>query len=217
MIDYNLDRLLMLSRKGHTLISPAPGLTFNILSVMSRSHFFSHNPFLPIRSWFIGTPLYTTRLHPFIHDPFTLIRLWSVYSFWSRHVCTFLSQSICNLPVTTICTLWSRPVCNFSVTIHSQPLGHDPFATSRSRPFAIFQTWPFAPLSIITHLHAFGHNPFVPFLSWSRSIRILSVRINFTSFRSGTVRTLSFMAVHSLSITIILYIFGHNTFTPFQS
>ena len=71
MIYSNLDRLFMLSRKGHTLISPAPWLTFNILSAMSRSHFFSHNLLLPLRSWFIGTPLDTIRLHPFIHDPFT--------------------------------------------------------------------------------------------------------------------------------------------------
>ena len=157
MIYSNLDRLFMLSRKCHTFISPARWLTFNILSVMSRSHFFSHDPFLSLRSWFIGTPFDTTRLHPFIHDPFTFFQLRFVHTYTvtirllllvTTRLQFFLSQPIWNLSVTTICTHWSRPVSNFSVTIHSQPSGHDHLQSFKH-----------------DHLHHFDHNPFARFRS----------------------------------------------------
>ena len=148
-------------------------------------HTYGYDSYAPFQSRPIHTLSVTNRSHPFGYDPITPI-------FGHEPFTLFRSQPIRNFLITTICTLWSWHVCNFSVTIHSQPFGHD-------------------------HLHPFSHNPFAPFWSRSRSFPTLSVKINFTSFRSRSIRTLLFKIIGSLSVTAVLYIFGQNTFTSFRS
>ena len=154
---------------------------------MSRSHFFSHDPFLPLRPWFIGTLLDTTRLHSSVtsHDTFALFCHSSFAIFRSRPFAPFGHDPIA--------TFRSRSNRNLSVTIQSQPFGHD-------------------------HLHPFGQNQFAPFWSWSRSVSTLSVNINFTSFGQDPFTLFRLWSlIGSLSVTTVLYIFGQNTFTSFQS
>ena len=190
----------MLARKDHTLISPTSWVTFIILLVMFRSHIFNKDPFLHLLSWSIDsdTPLVTTRSHPFSQDPFTL--------FWWQIVHTLL-VTIRSHP------FWSWPVYTFLVTTHSQPFDHNhlhPLVTTCLQFFSLatFRSRSFAP---------FRSKPICTLWSQSRSVPTFSVKINFTSFWSISIRTLSFMIIGIFSVTTVLYIFGQNTFTFFQS
>ena len=165
MIYSNLDRLFMLSKKCHTLISPAPWLAFNILSVMSRSHFFSHDPFLPLRSWFIGTPLDTTRLHPFIHDLFTFFQLRSVHTHSVTIRFLLLVTTRLHFFVTTHLQSFGHDHLHPLVTTRLQFFGHDPFATSRSRSIRNFSVTTICNLSNMTICTPFDHNSFARFRS----------------------------------------------------
>ncbi|KAF2605919.1 hypothetical protein F2Q68_00044773 [Brassica cretica] len=51
-------------------------------------------------------------------------------------------------------------VHTFSVTTHSYPFGHDPFAPFWFDPFASFRSPPVRILSVTTRSHPFGHDPF---------------------------------------------------------
>lgn len=120
-------------------------ITNIIFSMMSRWHFFSHDPFLPFWSWSISTYLITSRSHTFSHDQFTLFRLRSVHTFRLRSVYTLLVTTCLHFFVTIHLQSFSNDHLHPLVTIHLQFFCHDPFVNFRSQPFVIFRTRLFVP------------------------------------------------------------------------
>ena len=107
-----LNRLFMLARKDHTLISPTSWLTFSILSVIFvrtfsvtiHSYLFGHDPLIVTHLLLrlVCTLSVKTHSHSFGNKSFTPFRLRSVHTLF-----------------------WSGPVYTFSVTTYSHPFDHN--------------------------------------------------------------------------------------------